>query len=86
MGKDEAGSTVSRAVAQACPSESHAKTVEFLAGFCNAELLSQMLAVFPSLQCVCEDPVHVVMKLKSSIGHRTTRASALLGHILPMLF
>ena len=81
--RDEAGSTIARELAAVCGSQEHREAVEFLVvDVCSEELLAQMRAVFPNLRCVCEDPVHLVMKVKSSTGNRASKASAFLARIM----
>ena len=80
---DESGCTVAAAIRSFFQSKNHVESVRFLVvDYCSRELFVHTKMAFPNLVCICEDTVHLVMKVKSAYGNRPSSASRFLSSIM----
>ena len=81
--KDETPASIAAALAEAIPDPMHRECVEYVSvDWVTKGLYPSLQHVFPNIRCVCEDPKHVVMKVKSAWNHKPSPVSKCLDKIM----
>lgn len=80
---DESGSTLRVAMEGALPRSEEKEAVRFVVvDRTSHELQKELATVLPCLECVCLDPVHIVMRVKAVTSNRPNRLSEFLRRVM----
>ena len=79
----ERSDLIARALADLVPSGGPRDEVQYIVvDYCQSSLWKELQGVFPNPFCLCEDPIHLVMKYKSGFGHKSSPGSRFLSAIM----